>query len=120
MQKIEVWPSLTTENWYLPGGDLDQTYTLSGDGTNTFYVRGSDGTLYSSGILPGALAANDSNAGTILSPLASLSAALAKCTQTAEYTIYIDGRITVTSTIDSSFKPSKVTIEGITGNETDS
>ncbi len=119
MQKIEVWPSLTTENWYLPGGDLYQTYTLSGDGTNTFYVRGSDGTLYSSGILPGALAANDSNAGTILSPLASLSAALAKCTQAAEYTIYIDGRITVTSTIDSSFKPSKVTIEGITGNETD-
>lgn len=119
MQKIEVWPSLTTENWYLPGGNLNHTYSLSGDGTNTFYIRGSDGTLYSSGILPGALAANDSNAGTILSPLASLSAALAKCTQTAEYTIYIDGRITVTSTIDSSFKPSKVTIEGITGNETD-
>ena len=119
MQKIEVWPSLTTDKWYLPDGNLNNIYTLSGDGSNTFYVRGSNGSLYTSGLLPGALAASDSNAGTILSPLASLSAALAKCTQRAEYIIYIDGKITGTSTIDSSFKPSKVTIEGITGNETD-
>lgn len=119
MQKIEVWPGLTTDKWYLPDGNLNNIYTLSGDGSNTFYVRGSNGSLYTSGLLPGALAASDSNAGTILSPLASLSAALAKCTQAAEYTIYIDGKVTGTSTIDSSFKPSKVTIEGITGNVTD-
>ena len=119
MQKIEVWPSLTTNKWYLPDGNLNNIYTLSGDGSNTFYVRGSNGSLYTSGLLPGAFDASDSNAGTIISPLASLSAALAKCTQTAEYTIYIDGRITGTTNIDNSFKPSKVTIEGITGNETD-
>ena len=118
-QKIEVWPGIVTNKWYLPDGTKEQTYEISGTGDNILYVRGTGGSLYGSGNLPGALAASDDNAGTILSPLASLRKAIDLCTNSAEYHIYIDGNVTGKTQIPSEFKPTKLTIEGTSGNETD-
>ena len=119
-QKIEVWPGIATNKWYLSNGTKDQTYEISGTGDNILYVRGTGGSLYGSGNLPGALAASDDNAGTLLSPLASLQKAINLCTNSAEYHIYIDGNVTGKTQINSGFKPTKLTIEGTSGNnETD-
>lgn len=119
-QKIEVWPGIATNNWYF-NGSKSQIYTLTGNGSNVLYVRGTGGSLYGGSALPAALAASNDNAGTLLSPLASLGAAIEKCKNSSgEITIYIDGTIICKDSIGGTdFTPSKIIIEGITGNETD-
>ncbi|MCK9171785.1 MAG: fibronectin type III domain-containing protein, partial [Treponema sp.] len=62
---------------------------------------------------------DDTNNGTILAPLATISAAVTKCTDTSKkYTICIDGTITLGSTISVNDNK-KITFSGINGSDTD-
>ncbi len=61
--------------------------------TSSFYVKGENSTNY-----PEIAEANDDNKGTPYLPLATLNAAIAKCTENRkDYTIYVDGDITLNS-----------------------
>lgn len=96
IQDINVWPDLTTNRWYLPDGTTSQTYNIEiSENKIKLYVKGSSPTgLYGSSGLTGVAEPLDTNSGAIMHPLASLSAAISKCTDSsAQYTIICDGSI---------------------------
>lgn len=96
IQDINVWPDLTTNRWYLPDGTTSQTYNIEiSENKIKLYVKGaSPSGLYGSSGLTGVAEPLDTNSGAIMHPLASLSAAISKCTDSsAQYTIICDGSI---------------------------
>ena len=121
IQTITVWPGLTTNQWYLADGSKTQEYPLAANANYSIYVRGTGGDLYDGGYITGATPGDDGNTGNILKPVASLQAAINKCTDSsADYTIYLDGSIYDAIVIDgnddnASMVYNSLTIKGISG-----
>lgn len=121
IQTITVWPGLTTNQWYLADGSKNQEYPLAANANYSIYVRGTGGDLYDGGYITGATPGDDGNTGNILKPVASLQAAINKCTDSsADYTIYLDGSIDDAIVIDgndanASMAYNSLTIKGISG-----
>ncbi len=112
IQDINVWPDLTTNRWYLPDGTTNQTYNIEiSENKIKLYVKGaSPSGLYGSSGLTGVAQPLDTNSGAIMHPLASLSAAISKCTDSStQYTIICDGSITGCN-IGSQSTPNDCTI----------
>lgn len=118
-QTIEVWPALTTNQWYLSNGTKSSTLQIlqSGDVVK-LYVRGSSNNeIYADSDFSGA-AALDTNSGSIMQPLPTLQAALDKCINSSKnYTIIVDGKVvggnsSDTNTIGTSVSAASLTITG--------
>ncbi len=104
VQTITVLAGFTTDTWY-ENLSAEDTLTLTeAAGITTFYVCGSTtNTLYGDENTITSYTASDENSGLITKPLATISAAVAKCTEEdTEYTIYLDGTFTLSSVITIS------------------
>ena len=118
-QTIEVWPALTTNQWYLSNGTKSSTLQISQSGDVVkLYVRGSSNNeIYADSDFSGA-AALDTNTGSIMQPLPTLQAALDKCINSSKnYTIIVDGTVvgaddSDTNTIGSDIQAASLTISG--------
>ena len=91
VQTITVFSGCETNTWYgIDGNPLAAGLVIQPIDTNaanTLFVKGTGGALSITG--------SDANTGISLgSPLASLNAAIAKCTGDSPYTIYVDGTVT--------------------------
>lgn len=119
IQQINVWPGLTTNTWYLPDGNTNQTYpvTISEDKVR-IWVKGSEnlGPYESDITVPASYTAD----GSITKPYTSLNDAIAVCTSsTTAYTIKVCGTVTGSSTIGSSVSADSISIEGVSGSDVD-
>ena len=119
IQTIQVWPGLTTNNWYLNDGTTASTINFSvSDTEQKYYVCGSNPTgLYSSsGIGSLITSPSSSNSGDITHPLDTINGALAKCTnQNINYKIICDGDFSYGSFnigSDGNYNYCKITICG--------
>lgn len=96
-KKIVVWPGITTNAWYLTDGSKHNQLQIAFNNEEIkIYVKGTNPTgIYNATSLPSMATvadAADTNAGTILAPLQTINAAIAKCTSsTAKYKIICDG-----------------------------
>lgn len=112
-EKFTVWEGLTTSSWIMADGTVtDELMIKAEDLYSTFYVKGSSGpyNFYTDGVF-GNVPASDTNSGSIGYPLATISAAIEKCTiDNKPYTIYVDG--TIEETVDPT--PSDPTAISIT------
>ena len=113
-EKLTVWEGLTTSSWIMADGTVkDELMIKQEDLYSTFYVKGSSGTynFYKEGVF-GDVTASDTNSGSIGYPLATISAAIEKCTiDNKPYTIYVDG--TIEETVDpTSVDPTAISITG--------
>lgn len=111
-EKLTVWEGLTTSSWIMADGTVkDELMIKQEDLYSTFYVKGSSGTynFYKEGVF-GDVTASDTNSGSIDHPLATISAAIEKCTiDNKPYTIYVDG--TIEETVDpTSVDPTAISI----------
>lgn len=111
-EKLTVWEGLTTSSWIMADGTVkDELMIKQEDLYSTFYVKGSSGTynFYKEGVF-GDVTASDTNSGSIGYPLATISAAIEKCTiDNKPYTIYVDG--TIEETVDpTSVDPTAISI----------
>lgn len=104
---VNVFNNLTTDSWqgnsvYFTGGKfLLSKSAVENFKMKTFFVQGESEKTYSS-----AKSADDSNAGTYFAPLKTVQAAVDKINAlnngTAEYTIFVDGKVTADSSGDYS------------------
>ena len=91
VQTITVFSGCITDTWYGIDGNPWAAglviEPIDTNAANTLFVKGTGGALSITG--------SDANTGISLgSPLASLNAAIAKCTGGSPYTIYVDGTVT--------------------------
>ena len=112
-ETLTVWEGLESSVWiFADGSSSNEIKIKSDDLYSTFYVKGSSGTynFYKEGVF-GDVTASDTNSGSIGYPLATISAAIEKCTiDNKPYTIYVDG--TIEETVDPT--PSDPTAISIT------
>lgn len=104
---VNVFNNLTTDTWqgnsvYFTGGKfLLSKSAVESFKMKTFFVQGESETTYSP-----AKSADDSNAGTYFAPLKTVQAAVDKINAlnngTAEYTIFVDGKVMADSSGDYS------------------
>lgn len=119
-ETIVVWPGITTDAWYLSDGSKNSTLQIAFNNEEIkIYVKGTNPQgLYSDTGLPLVATvadASNSNAGTILAPLETINAAIAKCTcATINYKIICDGDLDSFS-IGSNINHSPVNIKIIGG-----
>ena len=111
-EKLTVWEGLETSVWiFADGSSSNELMIKQEDLYSTFYVKGSSGTynFYKEGVF-GDVTASDTNSGSIGYPLATISAAIEKCTiDNKPYTIYVDG--TMEETVDpTSVDPTAISI----------
>lgn len=111
-EKLTVWEGLETSVWiFADGSSSNELMIKQEDLYSTFYVKGSSGTynFYKEGVF-GDVTASDTNSGSIGYPLATISAAIEKCTiDNKPYTIYVDG--TIEETVDpTSVDPTAISI----------
>ncbi len=118
-ETIVVWPGITTNAWYLSDGSKNSTLQIAFNNEEIkIYVKGSNPQgLYSATGLSSVTTvadASNSNAGTILAPLETINAAIAKCTSsTAKYKIICDGDLAGFNIgTTSSAKNAKITVSG--------
>lgn len=115
VQTITVFSDCTTNTWYgIDGTEISGGLTLSklSEGeANTFYVKGSGGAL------PAGISGDDSNSGiSLVTPLASVNAALSKCTGSSPYTVYVDGTVEEAPPASQAVISKTVTIKSLAGN----
>ena len=118
-EKIVVWPGITTNAWYLTDGSKHNRLQIAFNNEEIkIYVKGTNPAgIYSATGLPSMATvadASNSNAGTILAPLQTINAAIAKCTsETANYKIICDGDLAGFNIgTTSSAKNAKITVSG--------
>lgn len=111
-----IYAGMETNTWvnddFFVNGDGHFTFTKAIEEkleNSVFYVRGTGATNFPTGAAQGL----DTNRGTVHSPLATVSAAINKCTLTEkDYVIYVDGTITH-STMSTIASNKKITIKSI-------
>ncbi|MDD6294432.1 MAG: right-handed parallel beta-helix repeat-containing protein, partial [Treponema sp.] len=111
-ETLTVWEGLESSIWIFADGSSSNELKIKPDDLySTFYVKGSSGTynFYKEGVF-GDVTASDTNSGSIGHPLATISAAIEKCTiDNKPYTIYVDG--TIEETVDpTSVDPTAISI----------
>ncbi len=121
IQTIYVWPGMTTDCWYLSNGDKSSNYNIEVNSCQ-LYVMGENPTgLYSdAGLRVIASVAHPSdvdNDGTILKPLATITAAIEKCANDnkTDYIIICDGDLpgfTIGGSNQATASKRKLTIKG--------
>ena len=123
-EHINVFPGLCTNKWSEPAQEGVRVINEESFST-TVYVRGTDG-WYEDSPYASTATADDDNFGSFLAPLATIQKALDKVLAmnamnddgSREYTVYVDGTLTNTSSADvvaiSSFsKPLNLTIKAL-------
>ncbi len=132
-ESLNVYPAMETSLWWTKDGIGAAMAALSVTQFNQkeFYVRGTGGVFYTT-VFPTAAEAEDTNNGSFAFPLKTIQEAVnrikASGDTTTQYTIYIDGKVTVPadadySTISDDYKKSlayidsaqKIAITGWTG-----
>lgn len=102
-EMLTVWSGLESNVWiFADGSSSNELKITASDLYSTFYVKGSTGpyNFYTSDGI-GDVTASDTNSGSIISPLSTISTAIAKCTVANKpYTINIDGTFETNTTID--------------------
>ncbi len=117
-ETIVVWPGITTNAWYLSDGSKNSNLSITINYEEVkYYVKGSNPQgLYSNTGLPSVATvadASNSNAGTILAPLETINAAIAKCTSsTAKYKIICDGDLDSFAIMSGNPTSANITISG--------
>jgi hypothetical protein len=116
-ETLYMWPGMTTNMWYLSGGNTETTLDITeamytAARTTTFCVSGNDDN-------------DDTGDGGFAKPFATVQHAVSLCTDTevngaggTGYTVYIDGEIKLNSTI-SVGGSKKITFSGLNGSTTD-
>jgi len=136
-ESLNVYPTMQTKLWWTKDGIGTATTTLHVTQFNQkeFWVRGTGGDFYST-VFPTAAEAEDTNNGSFAFPLKTIQEAVDRINTigntTTQYTIYIDGKVTVPadadySTISDDYKKSlayidsaqKIAITGWTGSGVD-
>ena len=122
IQTINIWPGMTTNKWYLPGGTINSEFTISVNSDEIkYYVKGSDPKgLYSSSGLKDVEAASD-NSGTIMHPFDTVQSAINKCVNNSQhkYVIICDGNFTSGFSVGSKSSAKNINVEIIGGGKTD-
>ncbi len=132
-ESLNVYPAMETSLWWTKDGIDAAATALSVTQFNQkeFYVRGTGGVFYTT-VFPTAAEAEDTNNGSFAFPLKTIQEAVnrikASGDTTSQYTVYIDGKVTVPagadySTISDDYKKSlayidsaqKIAITGWTG-----
>ena len=132
-ESLNVYPAMETSLWWTKDGIGAAATALSVTQFNQkeFYVRGTGGVFYTT-VFPTAAEAQDTNNGSFAFPLKTIQEAVnrikASGDTTSQYTVYIDGKVTVPadadySTISDDYKKSlayidsaqKIAITGWTG-----
>ena len=132
-ESLNVYPAMETSLWWTKDGIGTAATALSVTQFNQkeFYVRGTGGVFYTT-VFPTAAEAEDTNNGSFAFPLKTIQEAVnrikASGDTTSQYTVYIDGKVTVPadadySTISDDYKKSlayidsaqKIAITGWTG-----
>ena len=132
-ESLNVYPAMETSLWWTKDGIGAAATALSVTQFNQkeFYVRGTGGVFYTT-VFPTAAEAEDTNNGSFAFPLKTIQEAVnrikASGDTTSQYTVYIDGKVTVPadadySTISDDYKKSlayidsaqKIAITGWTG-----
>ncbi len=116
-ETINVWPDITTKLWYLSDGSTSNEYQIAIDNSEVkIYVLGSNpkGLYEATSGLPSVATvatAQNTNAGTILAPLQTISAAIVKCTNPSiNYNIICDGDFSAGFAINNG-NPAQVNIK---------
>lgn len=136
-ESLNVYPTMQTKLWWTKDGIGTATTTLHVTQFNQkeFWVRGTGGVFYTT-VFPTAAEAEDTNNGSFAFPLKTIQEAVDRINTigntTTQYTIYIDGKVTVPadadySTISDDYKKSlayidsaqKIAITGWTGSGVD-
>lgn len=105
-ETLNVYPTLATKVWWTNSstGLVSELVITSYDQTE-FWVRGTDGAFYSQAFAS-AWTAQDSNVGSFAAPLATIQEAVDRIktigNTTTQYTVYIDGKVTVPADADYS------------------
>ena len=102
-ETLTVWSGLESNVWiFADGSSSNELKITASDLYSTFYVKGSSDScnFYKDDVF-GDVTASDTNSGSIISPLSTISTAIAKCTVANKpYTINIDGTFETNTTID--------------------
>jgi hypothetical protein len=116
-ETLYVWPGMTTNTWHLSGGNTETTL----DVTEAMYTAARTTTF----CVSAAGSDTDDRGGGFASPFLTVQHAVSRCIDTevngsggTGYTIYIDGTITLSSTI-SMDGSKKITFSGLNGSTTD-
>ena len=133
-ESLNIYPTMQTKLWWTKDGMAESAttaLTVTQFDQKEFWVRGTGGVFYTT-VFPTAAEAEDTNNGSFAFPLKTIQAAVdrikAAGDTTTQYTVYIDGKVTVPadadySTISDDYKKSlayidsaqKIAITGWTG-----